>query len=48
MHGSNFNCTTDSCENIQKNLSMAMNRKIQIWLHAKGSHSHEEGPVEPV
>jgi hypothetical protein len=34
-------------ENIPQ-VFMAMNRKIQMWLHAKSCHSHEQGPVKLV
>jgi hypothetical protein len=35
-------------ENIPKQVFMAMNRQIQMWLYEKRCHSHEQGPVKPV
>jgi hypothetical protein len=31
-----------------KQVFMAMNRQIQMWLHPKSCHSHEKGLVKPV
>jgi hypothetical protein len=42
------NYTADPCEKYTKQVSMVMNRKIQMWLHANSYNSHEQGPVEPI
>ena len=48
IHGYQFELHYRSMWKYTKQISMAMNRQIQMWLHAKGCHSHEQGPVKPV
>ena len=42
------NYIADPCEKYTKQVSVAMNRKIQMRLHANSCHSHEQDPVVPV
>jgi hypothetical protein len=42
------NYTADPCEKYTKKVSVAMNRKMQMRLHANSCHSHEHSLVEPV
>ena len=48
IHGCQFELHRRSMWKYTKQLFVAMNRKIQMQLHAKGCHNHEQGPVELV
>jgi hypothetical protein len=48
-----YNTSTEriqSSSQSNQNMSpiVAMNRQIQMRLHAKGCHSHEQGLMEPI
>ena len=40
------NYTADPCGKYTKQVFVAMNKQIQMRLHAKSCHSHEQGPVK--